>query len=86
MLFPHNRMTASDLTEQEYQRKYDEFLQRLRQARLDAGLTQQEVAARLGKSQSFVSRSENGQRRVDVVELQAFAEIYGKWLGDFAPL
>jgi transcriptional regulator with XRE-family HTH domain len=37
-------------------------------ARRRANVTQQELAARLGKSQSFVSEYERGQRRVDVVE------------------
>lgn len=63
-----------------------DFLRRLRQARLDAGLTQVQVARRLGRSQSFVTKAETGERRVDVVELRAFARIYGKrvsyFLGD----
>jgi len=37
-------------------------------ARRRANVTQQELAARLGKPQSFVSEYERGQRRVDVVE------------------
>lgn len=61
-----------------YAEQYQEFTSRLRQARLDAGLSQEEVAERLGVSQSFVSRSENGERRVDVIELQALATLYQK--------
>jgi len=38
-----------------------------------AGLSQQELAARLGKPQSFVSAYEAGQRRVDVLELVRIA-------------
>ena len=38
-------------------------------ARRRANVTQQELAAKLGKPQSFVSEYERGQRRVDVVEL-----------------
>lgn len=38
-------------------------------ARRRANVTQQELATRLGKPQSFVSEYERGQRRVDVVEL-----------------
>jgi transcriptional regulator with XRE-family HTH domain len=38
-------------------------------ARRRANVTQQELAARLGKPQSFVSEYERGQRRVDVIEL-----------------
>ena len=56
---------------------YDQFLKRLRAARSKAGLTQTEAARRIGKPQSYVSKCESGERRVDVVELKAFARIYG---------
>jgi transcriptional regulator with XRE-family HTH domain len=39
-----------------------------------AGLSQAEVARRLGQYQSFVARVEGGQRRVDVVEFLDFAD------------
>ncbi len=55
-----------------------DFLRRLRQARKEAGLTQVEVARRLSRSQSFVTKAETGERRLDVVELRAFARIYRK--------
>ena len=55
-----------------------DFLRRLRQARTEAGLTQVEVAKRLGRSQSFVTKAETGERRLDVVELRAFARVYKK--------
>lgn len=41
----------------------------LEHARRNANVTQQELAQRLGKPQSFISAYENGQRRVDVLEL-----------------
>lgn len=40
-----------------------------------AGLTQTELAAKLGEYQSFVARLESGQRRVDVVEFLELAEL-----------
>ena len=40
-----------------------------------AGLTQAQLAKRLGEYQSFVARLESGQRRIDVVEFLALAEI-----------
>ncbi|MBD2460797.1 helix-turn-helix transcriptional regulator [Oscillatoria sp. FACHB-1407] len=58
--------------------EYQEFLKRLRSARLEAGLTQAEVAKRLGQPQPYVSKCESGERRVDVVELAQFATIYNK--------
>ncbi len=67
-----------------YQKAYRSFLTRLIQARKQAGLTQVDVATRLGKPHSFVSKCELGERRVDLVELQRFARIYGKELTFFA--
>jgi transcriptional regulator with XRE-family HTH domain len=46
-------------------------------ARRRANVTQQELAARLGKAQSFVSEYERGQRRVDVVELLVISRVLG---------
>ena len=43
----------------------------IRSMRLQAGLRQQDVADRLGQPQSYVSKCESGERRVDVVELAA---------------
>ena len=58
--------------------EYQGMLARLRQARRDAGLSQVEVAQRLGNRQAFVSKVERGERRLDPVELARFAAIYGK--------
>jgi len=43
------------------------------EARQASGLTQAELAAKVGKDQSFVSIIERGQRRVDVLEFVALA-------------
>jgi transcriptional regulator with XRE-family HTH domain len=40
----------------------------LAQVRTDAGLTQRELAARIGKSQSWVFKSEAASRRIDIAE------------------
>jgi transcriptional regulator with XRE-family HTH domain len=68
----------------EYQATYRQFLNRLREARKQAGLTQAEVAERLGKPQSFVSKCESGERRVDFVELVALSRLYGVELDYFS--
>lgn len=52
--------------------EYVLFLECLRAARKEAGLTQEKVAERLHQTQSFVSKCERGERRIDVVELRAF--------------
>lgn len=70
-------------TVKNHAKDYQAFIARLRQARLDAGLSQEQVAEILGVTQSFVSRSETGVRRVDVIELQAFATIYECSFGFF---
>ncbi|MDF0662167.1 MULTISPECIES: helix-turn-helix domain-containing protein [Rhizobium] len=40
-----------------------------------SGLTQTELADKLGEYQSFVARLESGQRRVDVIEFLELARI-----------
>lgn len=64
---------------------YRLFLERLRAGREKAGLLQAEVARQLKKPQSYVSKCESGERRVDVIELAAFAKIYGLPLSYFVP-
>lgn len=58
----------------EEQRVVGEVLAEFRKA---GGLRQQDVAARLGKPQSFVSAYEAGQRRIDVLELIKIADAIG---------
>lgn len=60
-----------------YSREYKLFLEVLRAVRQEAGLTQEEVAARLKETQSFVSKCERGERRLDVVELRAWCSALG---------
>ncbi len=57
-------------------KRYKAFLVRLRQAREETGLTQVQVAKRLGRSQTWLSKCELGERRVDFVELEDIAAAY----------
>jgi transcriptional regulator with XRE-family HTH domain len=66
-----------------FTQEYDMFLRQLRAARKAAGLTQEQVAERLGQTQSFVSKCERGERRIDIVELRAFCQAIGIAFGDF---
>ena len=66
-----------------YHEAYRNFLARLIEARKHAGLTQVDVAKRLGRAHSFISKCELGERRVDFVELQQLAKIYNKDLSFF---
>lgn len=63
--------------------EYKFMLRRLIEARNASGETQSNVAEKLGKPQSYVSKCESGERRVDVTELQQFAQIYNKPLDYF---
>lgn len=58
--------------------RYRALLVRLRQARKEASLSQEQVAERMKVKQKFVSKVETGERRIDPVELAEFAELYGK--------
>ncbi|HVV09031.1 helix-turn-helix transcriptional regulator [Amycolatopsis sp.] len=60
-----------------YSAEYQQVCQLLRELRHEAGLTQMQVAERLGVPQSFVSKYEAGQRRLDIVELRHVGEVLG---------
>ena len=66
-----------------YRVKYQKFISRLREARLEAELTQVDVGKKLKKPQAYVSKIERGERRVDVVELGELARLYKKPLDYF---
>ena len=59
-------------------KEHSDFTERLRSARMEKGLTQVQVAKKLKRPQSYISNIESGQQRVDVVELQVFAKMYGQ--------
>ena len=58
-------------------RRHRSLIDLLIQYREVVGMTQAELAARLGQHQSFVARLESGQRRIDVVEFLELSEILG---------
>lgn len=60
-----------------YSQRYRRFREALADSRRNAGLSQQEVARRLGKPQSYVSKFETGERRLDVVEFLDIADVIG---------
>lgn len=66
-----------------YTKDHNAIVERLKKARLDAGLSQIEVAEKLGRTQSYVSKIESGQRRFDVLQLKEFAKIYKKDINYF---
>jgi transcriptional regulator with XRE-family HTH domain len=56
--------------------EYHELIQKLIKARKSAGITQKGVADILGRSQSYISKIENAQIRIDPIQLKKFSEIY----------
>jgi hypothetical protein len=52
---------------------------------VESGLTQREVSLRLGMAHSFMNKCESGERAIDIAELWARSNIYGKPLSHFAP-
>ena len=55
----------------------------LKKARKEAKLTQKQVAEFLGHSQSYVSKAEIGELKLDILELREFANLYKKDLRYF---
>ena len=66
-----------------YSKEHKYLIERLKQARKDAGIDQMQVADLLDVSQSYISKVEAGQRRIDVIQLKEFAKIYKKSLNFF---
>ena len=59
------------------------FVGKLKKARVEAGITQAEVAEKLGCSQSWVSKIELGELRVEAIWLNRLAKLYGKSVSYF---
>jgi transcriptional regulator with XRE-family HTH domain len=59
-----------------YSKDHKYIVEKLKKARLEAGLDQKEVAKLLGRSQPYISKIEAGQRRIDVITLKDFARVY----------
>ncbi len=59
-----------------YDPRYRILRLQLRQARLQAGLTQVEAGKQLGLNQQFINRCEAGDRRIDALEVIDFADLY----------
>jgi len=59
-------------------KEYQDFALKLKNIRLEADFTQVEVAKKLKRSQSYISKSETGEQRLDIVEIKKFATLYKK--------
>ena len=61
----------------DYSPRYLRLRATLRKVREEASLTQSELAAKLKKPQTFVSKSELGERRIDFLEVVDFCRACG---------
>ncbi len=57
---------------------YRRVIKTLKEARQVKGLTQKELSEKLGHTQSYVSKVEQGQIRLDIVQLKKIAEVLGR--------
>ena len=63
--------------------KYKRMMERLKTARLEANLTQEEVGKKIKQPQAFVSKIERGERNVDAIEMAELAKLYKKSIDYF---
>jgi transcriptional regulator with XRE-family HTH domain len=61
-----------------FTKSHKDLVLKLINARKKARLTQKDVAKKLGRTQSYISKIEAGQRRIDTVQLKEFAAAYKK--------
>lgn len=66
-----------------YTKEHARLVEKLKQARIDSGLDQKDVAKLLHKTQSYISKVESGQRKIDVIQLKELAKIYKKDINSF---
>ena len=66
-----------------YSKEHKYIIEQLKRARKEAGLSQEQVANYLRRTQSYVSKIESGQRKIDIVQLKRFAKIYKKDINFF---
>ncbi len=66
-----------------YSNDHKYLVKQLKNAREEIGLDQNEVADLVDKTQSYISKIESGQRRIDVIQLKELAKIYKKDINYF---
>jgi len=66
-----------------FTKEYSLIVERLKKARKEAKLEQKDVAKRLKRTQSYISKIENGQLRLDILQLKEIAKTYHKNLDYF---
>ena len=67
-----------------HDKRYIVLIRLLKQIRKEANLYQNDIAEKLNKPQSFVSKYENGERRIDPIELYMICDVLGISFINFA--
>lgn len=76
-------MCGGDAMGNIYQPCYKIFIECLRDFRLQSKMTQQELASALGCRQAYISKYEQGQKRLDIIEIRRICNVLGISLVDF---
>ncbi len=71
------------VTKSLYTKEYNALLKQLYRLRVGSGLRQIDIANKLKVPQSFISKIETGERRLDLIELKEVCEAYGSSLKEF---
>jgi transcriptional regulator with XRE-family HTH domain len=77
-MYPWTEESRRGMPKTIYSKEHRSLVERLKKARKDRGLDQNAVSKLLGVTQSYISKMESGQRRIDIIQLKALARIYRK--------
>src|SRR5947209_3952471 len=83
LTIPAFERQESDMEKSIYTRDYKAMLVLLREVRKAADVTQIELAKRLGTTQSFVTKCERGDRRLDLIQMRTICDALGTSLPEF---
>ncbi len=66
-----------------YGKQHKQLVEKIKKARIEASLSQEELAEKLNKTQSFLSKVENGQVKIDAILLKELSKILNKNVNHF---